>query len=379
LCRRCGAVIITRLVFFAVPHDVSGPDSLPPFPELFDEPLESWRWPAPPFEWAHSPPPDAGTPQPCRIETASGAALDGAMLGFDPAARTLRLRTRADGPSLELPFSRFRRLTLIVPLRASAPLGGGTPERVPAATQEREVLLQQADGTSTQGGRTLGHVQADEGLYLFAPVDSDPHTLLRVFVPRHAYSGCSFGATARERVAERWIATPQDLLHALAEQQRRPVRRIGHSLLELGLVTPEQLERALASQRPDKPLGETLVAQGLITHADLHTAIAHKMGYPIVDLTRFPVDRAAAARLPLRLALGHRALPIMVDGERLIVAMDRPSRAVKLQALHGLQPFTLVPVLAAKTQILSALAELGPQDGWSQNVALRTGFFATTL
>jgi hypothetical protein len=358
---------------------VSGPDSLPPFPELFDEPVDNWRWPAPPFEWPHSPPPDIDTSQPCRVEAASGAAIDGFMLGFDPVARTLRLRTAAEGPALALSFSRFHRLTLVAPLRAAAPLGGGTPERVPAAAQEREVVLQQADGMSSKGGRTLGHVQADEGLYLFVPVDGDPHSLLRVFVPRHAYSGCSFGATARERVAERWIATPQDLLRALAEQQRRPVRRIGHSLLELGLITPEQLERALAGQRADTPLGETLVAQGLITRADLHTAIAHKMGYPMVDLTRFPIDPAAAAKLPLRLALSHRALPIMIDGDRLIVAMDRPARGVKLQATYGLQPFTLVPVLASKMQILSTLSALGPQDGWSQNVAPRTGFFSTTI
>ena len=30
---------------------------------------------------------------------------------------------------------------------------------------------------------------------------------------------------------------------------------------------------------------------------DLQTALAHKMGYPLVDLTRFPIDVLAARKL----------------------------------------------------------------------------------
>ena len=40
--------------------------------------------------------------------------------------------------------------------------------------------------------------------------------------------------------------------------------------------------------------------------------------------------RVENRKLPLRMALEARAVPLMVDGQRLIVAVDRPSRADKL-------------------------------------------------
>ena len=103
------------------------------------------------------------------------------------------------------------------------------------------------------------------------------------------------------------------------------------------------------------------------------------MGYPLVDLSRFPVDPVAVQKLPQRLALWSRALPLMIDGPRLIVAVDKPSRAVKLGALHAYAQLTVVPVLASKAQLILALSRLSQQDIWSQNVATRVEFFATTL
>ena len=44
------------------------------------------------------------------------------MLGFDPSAGTLVFRTTGSGPVVTLPFSRFSRLTLTVPLQRAATL-----------------------------------------------------------------------------------------------------------------------------------------------------------------------------------------------------------------------------------------------------------------
>ena len=150
-------------------------------------------------------------------------------------------------------------------------------------------------------GRTAGYVEAAAGLYLFTPVDEEA-ALQRVFVPRCAYSHCEFGPSAEEIAARLWIGSPAELLDAIERQERMPVLPIGQSLLALGLLTQAQLDRELAKPVGDRPLGEALVAAGLISHTDLHTAIAHKMGYPMVDLTRFPVDPAAVAKVPKDIA-----------------------------------------------------------------------------
>jgi hypothetical protein len=352
-------------------------DPLPPFPTLFDEPLETWQWPSPPFEWRHVVPPGVDVAQACTIETPSGAVVEGTLTGFEPALRQLHFRTSAEGAPVVLPFARVRRLTLALPLKSMEPTIGRPPERAPCAAQEREYRLTLADGSGVLSGRTLGHVETPHGLYLFAPRD-DGTALQRVFVPRDAWRHAEFGLSAQDAAAEKWIATPGALLEALDRQSRMPVLPLGRALLELGLVTPSQLDHALAGKPADAPLGEALVARGLITPGDLQTAIAHKMGYPFVDLTRFPIDPDAARKLPLRYAVAYRALPILVHGGRLIVAMDRPSRAPQVQALYAIAPLRVVPVLASRAQLLLAMSGLSQHDLWHESVSIRTGFFADT-
>jgi hypothetical protein len=352
-------------------------EALPPFPQLFDEPLEACQWPAPPFDWHHVAPPGLDVAQACTIETPSGAVVEGTLVGFEPALRQLSFRTSAEGAAVVLPFARVRRLTLALPLTSIEPALGRPAERAPCAAEERDYRLTLADGAGTLSGRTLGHVETPHGLYLFTPRNGGT-ALHRVFVPRAAYREAQFGMSAQDAAAEKWIASPRALLAALEQQDRMPVLPLGRSLLALGLVTPGQLDEALAGKAAEAPLGEALVARGLITPGDLHTAIAHKMGYPFVDLTRFPIDLLAAKKLPLRQAVSCRALPILIHGDRLIVAMDRPSRAPQVQQLYAIAPLRVVPVLASKGQLLLALSGLSQHDLWQESVSIRPGFFAAT-
>ena len=87
----------------------------------------------------------------------------------------------------------------------------------PPAAQERDYTLQQVGQATTLPliGRTAGHVEAAEGMFLFSPADDDG-ALCRVFVPRSAYSRCEFGPSAEELAARHWIASPAKLLEALA-------------------------------------------------------------------------------------------------------------------------------------------------------------------
>ena len=267
------------------------------------------------------------------------------MLGFDPTAKSVAFRDAGKGPLVEIPFRSFRRLTLTMPLQQAPKPSGAPVERVPAAAQERDYTLHLDDLTEPLTGRTAGYVETLDGLYLFIPVNEES-SLQRAFVPRMAYTRRELGPSAEEVAARRWIASPADLRDALIQQDRKPVLPLGYSLRELGLVTDAQLYRALGGQPAGIPLGEMLVASGMIKRSDLQTALAHKMGYPLVDLTRFPVDPAAASKLSHRMAVTYRAMPLMLDQGRLIVAVDKPSRAVRLRELHALAGVAVVPVLA---------------------------------
>jgi hypothetical protein len=347
-----------------------------PFPTLIVDAPERWQWPVPPIAWRHVPAPSNDVPQPCRLERKSGSTIEGDMLGFDPQARMLTFRTTLDGPRVELAFSRFCRLTLTTPLKPAPRMVNAPIERVPAAAQERDYTLHSDDVTPPLTGRTAGHVETSDGVYLFTPVNEEA-ALQRVFVPRTAYTRREFGPSAEEVATSRWIASPNDLLEALERQQKKPILPLGYSLLELGLLTHDQLYRALGGQPANVPLGEMLVGAGMITKADLRTALAHKMGYPLVDLNRYPVDPDAIARLPHRLAVMYRAMPLLLHEGKLIVAVDKPSRAVKLQELQALAGLAVVPVLAPRAQIALALERLS-KDVWTHVAPLGMGFFETT-
>ena len=352
------------------------PKSLTPFPTLIVDAPERWQWPTPPFAWRHVPAPSNDVAQPCRLERKSGTAIEGDMLGFDPQTRMLTFRTTLDGPKVELSFSRFCRLTLTTPLRPASRTTGAPIERVPAAAQERDYTLHLDDVTAPLTGRTAGYVETSDGVYLFTPVNEEAG-LQRVFVPRTAYTRREFGPSAEEVATSRWIASPNELLEALERQQKKPILPLGYSLQELGLLTHDQLYRALGGQPANVPLGEMLVAAGMITKADLQTALAHKMGYPLVDLTRYPIDPDATAKLPHRLAVMYRAMPLLLVDGKLVVAVDKPSRAVKLQELQALAGLAVVPVLAPRAQIILALERLS-KDVWTHVMPQRIGFFETT-
>ena len=348
-----------------------------PFPSITDDGLDEWQWPAPPFAWRHAVAAGNGTAQPCRIESRSGACVDVELVRLDPQAASLAVRFAAGASEVSLPFSMFRQLTLGTPLTPLVPQATAPIERVPAAAQERDYRVQLVGHGKPLEGRTAGHVERAEGLYLFRPSEEES-SVERVFVPRSAYVKAEFGRSAEEIAADRWITSRSDLLAAIERQQRMPVMPLGQSLIDLGLLTPTQLERALSRQTTDVPLGEMLVAEGRINRADLQTALAHKMGYPLVDLARFPIDPVALRRIAPRLALWARALPLMIDNERVIVAVDKPARIARLCNVNALAEVNVVPVLASKAKIMLALGRLMQQDVWYQNVAGSQGFYSTT-
>jgi len=344
------------------------------FPPLILSLEDTVDWPLPPSAWRQAAP-LRDPVHPCKVETTSGTIVEGGMVGLDLTTGILTLRLQEGAPAVKVAFGNFRRLTLTTPLKAADDTFESF-EPIPAAAQEREYRLEWADATHAPTvGRSAAYVEKAEGLFLFTPA-GDERSVLRVFVPRAAYMTCTFGQSAEEVAISRWFSDPDKLLLAIKRQESMPVLPLGQSLLELGMITQAQLHNALATQPSHLPLGEWLVTSLVITRADLNTALAHKMGYPVVNLARFPIDPLAAKKVSLRVAISTRALPLMIDGRRLIVAVDKPSRTVKLRSMQVAAEMTLVPVLASKGNILAALQRLSEHGIWLENVSM--AFFPTT-
>ena len=100
------------------------------------------------------------------------------------------------------------------------------------------------------------------------------------------------------------IVSSDQLMLALEQQDKMPMIRVGEALVRLGYIDEHQLNQALERQKTDRTvsLGQLLVDMGFVTRRDLHTALARKMGYPVVDVMKFPVEPEALRLVPLSIA-----------------------------------------------------------------------------
>ncbi|HET9978593.1 MAG TPA: hypothetical protein VFQ20_14235 [Burkholderiaceae bacterium] len=342
-------------------------------------PLIDLPEPGPALEWARLPfaPGPAIAPLPehavrCRIETLSGAAMHGELVAFDTARGELGIRNDRDAPVLAMPLARFRRLTLTVPLTLPRPAPGAVLERGRDDAQPRDYRVELAGGAGFIDGHTIGHAKHAAGWFFFAPTDIAGQ-VLRQFVPAAVALRVSFGATETERAREHWIERPDELLAALTARVGGAPKPLGEALIELGLTRRGDVERALADQRGDatQALGQMLLERGLIDQQDLQIALAHKMGIPLVDVRRFPVDTAWLQGLPLPLLRECRALPLLQDGRRLVVAVHDLARVGRLAADPSMAGRQVLPALAPRAVLEPLLRRhLSPEinDPWALNL-----------
>jgi type IV pilus assembly protein PilB len=125
--------------------------------------------------------------------------------------------------------------------------------------------------------------------------------------------------------------------------------RLGELLVREGLVSKEQLSRALQEQtQSGMRLGYCLVKLGYIDENELTKLVARQNRMPAVDLTRFEVDQRILKLVPNDLATKHLILPLKRDGRTLTVAMADPSNIAVIDDLKFITRYDIFPVLAGE-------------------------------
>jgi type IV pilus assembly protein PilB len=120
---------------------------------------------------------------------------------------------------------------------------------------------------------------------------------------------------------------------------------LGRILINHGTITETQLEAALQYQvSRGCRLGEALIALDFCTDAAIARALAEQLELPFVDLYQTPPDPGAVSLIPRELALEHGALPIKVQGDRILVAVRNP---LDIHVDQTLRQATEMPVMLA--------------------------------
>lgn len=96
-------------------------------------------------------------------------------------------------------------------------------------------------------------------------------------------------------------------------------------MIEKGLITPKQLEDALAEQRRTKEyLGAVLLRRKHIKEKDLLKAISEKFKIPFVSIKDRYINCDLIKRFSRGLVFEHKCLPLEINDMSLTVAIVNP-------------------------------------------------------
>lgn len=102
-------------------------------------------------------------------------------------------------------------------------------------------------------------------------------------------------------------------------------KRIGDMLLDMGLLTPEQLEQAAEAQRrTNLRFGEVITALGFASEERIARCLAEQYGYELADLHTLTPDPAALQVVTPLYALSHLVLPIRLESDQLLCVLADP-------------------------------------------------------
>src|SRR4030042_5496501 len=113
--------------------------------------------------------------------------------------------------------------------------------------------------------------------------------------------------------------------------------RLGEALIKEGVLSEDQLSRALAEQESfDKMLGEILVDSGMAGGPDVLRVLAHQLNVPYCELRHGLVDFSLLDLIGREEAERLRAIPMFLVHDTLTVAMAEPQSLPKIDRLHPL-------------------------------------------
>jgi type IV pilus assembly protein PilB len=151
---------------------------------------------------------------------------------------------------------------------------------------------------------------------------------------------------------------------ARAAPQARPAgEALGQVLVQMGILSPPELEAAVARQRADgRRLGEMLVGEDRITREQLAQAVAMQLGLKAFDLTA-GMDPRLAGLIDERTARRLQAVPVRVDPDgRLVVAMADPANLLALDDLRILTGREIRPEVATHEDIGTLIGSTNQLD-----------------
>ncbi len=138
---------------------------------------------------------------------------------------------------------------------------------------------------------------------------------------------------------------------------KRPMR-IGDRLIEMGIISKDQLEIALTEQkRSKKLLGMVLTEMRFVTESALGEVLAESTGTQKFDSKTTMLDVTATKQIPKELAVRHKIIPISFENGQVQLAMADVFNVLAIDQVRRNFPkgTKIIPMFCTESEILELI------------------------
>jgi type IV pilus assembly protein PilB len=173
-----------------------------------------------------------------------------------------------------------------------------------------------------------------------------------------------------EVIKELKYVSDGDIRETVRKHRKR--LRLGSLLVEMGLLGPGQLQRALeiqGSSRPRKLLGEILLEQHFIEEKRFFDFLSLQLGFPYIEPQFTAIDRRLFAEANHEWYLEHDFVPIRREGEQVLCAFVDPFNSKAIDAAKEIFRTGILPAIAQKDAIAETIKRLQHESLTGRTVA----------
>lgn len=147
------------------------------------------------------------------------------------------------------------------------------------------------------------------------------------------------------------------IINGVKENKSRHRIRVGDILVAKGLVTRDQVNRALSRQKEGKKkrVGTLLVERGFITEEQLLTTLAQQFGTRIVNLEKIKPQKEAIDVLPEDIVKNFGIFPVSISGNLLTIATSDPTNFELIDTIRFKTNKKIEMVASTPSQIQKAI------------------------
>jgi type II secretory ATPase GspE/PulE/Tfp pilus assembly ATPase PilB-like protein len=137
-----------------------------------------------------------------------------------------------------------------------------------------------------------------------------------------------------------------------------PRKRLGEILLSMGHVTNAKIEDALThARRTGTRLGEALIDLNMVTEEQVTKALCRQNKLPFVDLTKVKLKQEVVDLIDSRVAEEYDIVPVKAQGRQIFVAIRDPNQVYQADGLQFVLNAEVKFALATPSSLTNAKAE----------------------